>query len=123
MITKLSPISHIAEGSRARGELVFFSEAEVFGVVEGSLCQNSLEKLIIGPLAVIHGDIVGRGPIVIAGSVEGSVSSDTQVRCLPTARITGTILAPSIAISAGATVNARLLSARESRVRLVKAAA
>ena len=105
MITKLPTPSHIAEGSRIRGDLYFFSEAEVFGTVEGNVRQESLEPLSIGQFGWVHGDIRSTGPVLVSGRIDGEISSDTQVRVLSTARIEGTIRAPSIEIRPGAIVN------------------
>ncbi|MBI1859698.1 MAG: polymer-forming cytoskeletal protein [Deltaproteobacteria bacterium] len=122
MITKLSPPSHIAEGSRVRGDLYFFSEAEVFGTVEGNIRQESLEPVSIGQFGWIHGNVKSTGPIIISGRVDGEVSSDTQVRILPTARIEGNVRAPSIEIRSGAVVNGTFDTERVSTTSLKKAA-
>lgn len=108
MITNLTPPTHVSEGSQIRGDLFFFAEAEIYGVVDGRVLQQSLESLSIGPMSVVHGEIRSRGPVIVGGQVEGTLECDTQVRILSTARIEGTIVAASITIAPGAIVNATI---------------
>lgn len=122
MITKLSTPSHIAEGSRVRGDLYFFSEAEVFGTVEGNIRQESLESLAVGQFGWIHGSIRSAGPVLVSGRVDGEIVSDTQVKVLSTARIEGKICAPSIEVRFGAVVNGAFETSQDSIVKLKKVA-
>jgi cytoskeletal protein CcmA (bactofilin family) len=102
MVIEISPPTLIAEGTRVQGSLTFFSNTQVFGVVEGDLLQQSLEALQVGKGGWVNGSITSQGPVVIEGRVDGSISSTTKIRLLPTATVRGSLDAPQIEILAGA---------------------
>ncbi len=122
MIKKLDTVSHIAEGSRIRGDLYFFADAEVYGTVEGNIHQESLEHLAVGPLGWVHGHIHAEGPVIVGGRVDGEIRSSTLIRILPTARIDGNLSCPTVEVQPGAIVNGQFDSQPTSSTRLVKAA-
>jgi len=102
MLTEVLIPTLISEGSRVQGELTFSANTQVFGVVEGTLRQESLEPLQVGRSGWVQGEIVSRGPVLIEGRVDGNVFSHTQIRLLPTAVVNGTLRAPRIDIRPGA---------------------
>ena len=102
MLTEISPPTLVAEGTRIRGDFVFVSATQVYGIVEGNIDQQSLEQVQIGRTGWIHGSITSRGPVVVEGKVEGDIHSTTRVRLLPTAIVSGAIKAPHVDIRAGA---------------------
>lgn len=53
---------------------------------------------VIGVDALFRGDIKARGDIIIAGSIEGEVSSDTKIVIAAGGSVTGRILAPEVVI-------------------------
>ena len=108
MLTQLSPPTLISEGTRVQGDLIFFSHAHVFGIVEGALAQQSLEPIHVGKTGWVSGDIRSRGPILLEGRVDGDVESDTQIRVLATATVRGKISAPRVEIRAGAVLDGEL---------------
>jgi cytoskeletal protein CcmA (bactofilin family) len=92
----------IAEGSRVQGALTFSSSTHVFGVVEGEIIQQSLEPLFVGKGGWVHGSLSSQGPVHIEGRVDGNVYSNTSIRLLPGAQVTGALIAPKVEIRPGA---------------------
>ena len=105
MISNAAAPSLIAEGSRFRGDLSFFSETYVFGIVEGDLYQQSHEAIRVGASGWVHGRVISQGPVVVEGRVEGDIESAESIRLLPTATVSGRIKAPRIEVQGGAVVN------------------
>lgn len=102
MLNKIIPPTLIGEGCKSQGSLLFAAEAEVSGIVEGDLDQESTESLQIGKSGWIRGSIRSRGPVLIEGRVEGSVESKMKIHLGPTATVLGSLHAPSICVDAGA---------------------
>ena len=105
MVTEVAIPTVISEGGKIRGDLLFVSPTEIFGLVEGNLTQQCLETLRVGRTGWIHGSIYSQGPVVVEGRVTGNITSETRVTLSATASVQGEILAPSIEISAGALVD------------------
>lgn len=99
---ELAPPTLIAEGSRLQGALTFFSNAQIFGVVEGDVLQQSLETLCVGRTGWVNGTIVSQGPVVVDGRVDGNITCATHIHLSPTATVRGTLTAPTVSIRAGA---------------------
>ena len=108
MIQEVAAPTLVAEGSRFQGDISFFSETYIFGLVEGDLYQQSFETLHVGQSGWVHGKIVSRGPIIIEGKVEGNIYSTGLVRLTPTSIVRGEIKAPKIEIQPGARVDGTL---------------
>ena len=108
MVTRISPPTIIAEGSRTQGSLTFFSATQVFGLVEGEISQQSLEPLQIGKTGWVHGTIHSEGPVIVEGRVDGTIRSSTLIRVSRSATIHGSLDAPAIEISAGSFVEGDL---------------
>src|SRR5580658_24150 len=102
MIAEISPPTLIAEGTQLQGTLTFVSGVQVFGTVEGHLDQQSLEPLHVGSTGWVNGAINSQGPVIVEGRVDGDITSSTRIRLLPSAVVTGTLIAPAIDIRAGA---------------------
>lgn len=122
MIQEITPPTLIAEGTRVQGSLTFFSITQVFGVVEGELLQQTLDPIHIGKTGWVNGAITSQGPIVIEGRVEGIVTSQTQVKLLPTATVHGQLIAPSINIRPGAVFEGELKMEQKPQKHSKKAA-
>ena len=105
MITEATSPTLVAEGTRIQGSLTFFSEAGIFGIIEGDIVQQSLEPLQLGRSSWVHGTISAQGPILIEGRVEGDVKSLSKIVLAATASVTGSLTAPHIEIRAGAMFN------------------
>src|SRR5438309_1650781 len=108
MLTEILAPSLIAEGSRLHGTLTFLSSTQVFGSVEGEVCQESLDSLQVGKTGWVQGRISARGPVIIEGRVDGDVYSECLIRLLPTATVKGSLTAPAIDIRAGALLDGAL---------------
>ena len=53
---------------------------------------------VVGPEASFRGDIKARGDIVVAGNVEGEISSDTKIVIAAGGNVTGRLVATEIVI-------------------------
>jgi cytoskeletal protein CcmA (bactofilin family) len=105
MLSEINTVSHLAEASRVSGEIRFTSCAEIYGIVEGQLLQESLEALVVGRPGWVCGDIISKGPVTIAGRVCGNITSSSLIRLLPTAIVEAKLVAPVIEVYAGSIVN------------------
>lgn len=61
-------------------------------------------NVIIGEKGIIHGNIKSSG-IFVAGSVEGNITTDTEIHFTPSAKVTGNLSSQSIVIDEGASFN------------------
>jgi len=109
MVIEIPSPTVIAEGSRSQGTLTFFSNTQVFGVIEGEIHQQSLETLQIGKTGWVHGAIQSEGPVIVEGRVDGNISSTTVIRLLGSATVHGALNAPAIEILAGAFIEGELV--------------
>jgi cytoskeletal protein CcmA (bactofilin family) len=105
MLLELSPPTLIAEDSHIEGAVNFYSNAQIFGRVEGDVLQQSVDPLLIGTSGWVRGSVSSQGPIVISGRVEGTIHSKTRVELLPGALVQGTIVTACLQISPGAMLN------------------
>lgn len=55
-------------------------------------------QTVIGPEAVFRGDLKTKGDIVIAGTVEGEVTSEAKVIIAPGGNVTGRVLGSEVVI-------------------------
>lgn len=102
MIIEIPVPTIVAEGTKVNGDLTFFSGTQIFGVVEGSIFQQSLEPLQIGRCGWIHGDIQSEGPVIVEGRVEGSIRSDVRIVLTASAAVNGQLSGPRITVQPGA---------------------
>lgn len=105
MLLELSTPSLIAEDSHLTGEVNFYSNAQVYGRIEGDILQQSTDTLFIGNSGWIRGSISSQGPVIVAGRIEGSIQSKSKITLLPTAIVQGNIFSPNIQITPGAQFN------------------
>lgn len=89
----------IAPGTRIAGALSGKDDLEIHGTVDGPVHGEALVTIAAG--AKIGGDVRGRD-VVVAGELSHSVIASAVVRLTATARVTGDIEAPRIAIDEGA---------------------
>jgi cytoskeletal protein CcmA (bactofilin family) len=108
MVIEIPSPSIIAEGTTSQGSLTFQSNAQVFGVVEGEILQQSQENLHIGKTGWVHGNITSSGPIIVEGRVDGNIKSNTVIRLAQTATVHGILEAPAIQVIAGAFLEGEL---------------
>jgi cytoskeletal protein CcmA (bactofilin family) len=57
MINESGTPSLVSEGSHLKGEVTFFSEAGVYGIVEGTVIQQSSEEIRIGRGGWVRGGV------------------------------------------------------------------
>src|SRR4051812_20332639 len=100
MVTKIPSPTVISEGSKTQGSLTFQSNAQVFGIVEGELFQESQETLQIGKTGWVHGSIFSEGPVIVEGRVDGNIKSNTVIRISSSATVHGVLDAPAVKITA-----------------------
>lgn len=102
MINESSTPSLVSEGSHLKGEVTFFSEAGVYGVVEGIVKQQSSEEVRIGRGGWVRGGVDSVGPVVVEGKIEGDIVSKTKIELSSSAIVTGSLCSPRIFIAPGA---------------------
>ena len=105
MFLELPSPTTIAEGSRILGNLTFSSRAQIFGIVEGEVTQQTPDTLYIGQPGWVQGSISSHGAVIVEGRVDGNIHSLTQIHLLSSATVRGTLVAPNIAIQPGAIIN------------------
>lgn len=108
MIKRTQTPSMIAEATKLSGNVIFFSETHLYGVIEGDLHQQSTLPIHIGVTGWVHGSVRTQGPLTIEGRVDGHIISSHKVTLSPRAVVRGRIEAPRIEIQPGAIVEGEL---------------
>ena len=89
----------LSEGTEFKGNVSVQGPVRVYGKVEGHIrCED---ELVIGREGEVHGNLTGR-EVSIGGTVVGRVEAKEKAVLLGTARLTGDIRAPRVAIAEGA---------------------
>jgi cytoskeletal protein CcmA (bactofilin family) len=97
--------THIAAGTRLRGEIGGATEVRVEGEVVGEVRVDA--PVIVGADGVIEGPVTA--PVVrVGGRVIGDVHAADRVEVLATGSVEGTIAAPRIVIAEGAFFKGRV---------------
>jgi cytoskeletal protein CcmA (bactofilin family) len=91
-------VASLGRGSKVIGKVAFEGSARVDGEVEGEITVE--HSLNIGEAAIIAASIRAR-TIVVAGEVRGDITGQ-RIEVRPSARITGNLSAPVVAIHEGA---------------------
>ncbi len=91
--------THIAAGSRVRGEITGNTDLVVEGEIEGKLHLES--GVVVGSSGVVRGEIRA-GSVQVAGRVEGNVEGHKVVEILPSGTLEGDATSPRVVISDGA---------------------
>lgn len=109
-------ITHVAVGTRLRGEVSGSTELLIEGEVEGEIRVDA--TVTIGTEGSVHGPIAA--PTVrVSGSVVGSVVASDRVEVAPSGSVEGDISAPRVVIAEGAFFKGRVEmkgeGAREAR--------
>lgn len=92
-------LTHVAPGTRLRGEVTGPTELLIDGEVEGEVRVEA--TVTVGAEGAVLGPITA--PVVrVAGRVVGNVSAADRVEVSPTGSLEGDIAAPRIVISEGA---------------------
>jgi cytoskeletal protein CcmA (bactofilin family) len=64
----------------------------------GAAAAGKSGATVIGPEATLRGDVKSKGDVVVSGSIEGEVSSDTKVIVAKGGAVTGRISATEIVL-------------------------
>jgi cytoskeletal protein CcmA (bactofilin family) len=89
----------IGAGITIEGEITTDEDVVVHGTVRGKL--QAKEGVAVESGAVVEADIHG-GPLTVAGSVTGNITSTDRVDLQPGARVIGNVKAVRITIADGA---------------------
>jgi cytoskeletal protein CcmA (bactofilin family) len=92
-------ITHIAPGSRVRGEISGATELLVEGEVEGEIRIDAVVR--IGTEGLVQGPITAQ-VVRVGGRVVGDVTAADRVEVAPSGTLEGNIAAPRIVIAEGA---------------------
>ena len=103
------------------GELTSREDMTVHGQIKGQISMES-GGLVIGPSANVEADVhVAR--IVIHGTFAGDIAAAERVELMPTATVTGTLLAPAVLLHDGALFNGAIEIDRKAKAGAPRAAA
>lgn len=92
-------LTHVAPGTRLRGEVTGATELLIDGEVEGEVRVEAV--VTVGAEGAVHGPITA--PVVrVAGRVVGNVLAADRVEVSPTGSLEGDVAAPRIVVSEGA---------------------
>jgi cytoskeletal protein CcmA (bactofilin family) len=91
--TVIGPDTHI------KGEMVFDTDAHILGTFEGRITSRG--QIHVGEGATCRAILEG-ATVVVDGTVEGNITGAKRVLLNATARVTGDITAPSMAVAEGA---------------------
>jgi cytoskeletal protein CcmA (bactofilin family) len=95
------------------GELTSREDMTVHGQIKGQISMES-GGLVIGPSANVEADVhVAR--IVIHGTFAGDIAAAERVELMPTATVTGTLLAPAVLLHDGALFNGAIEIDRQAK--------
>lgn len=98
-------MTHVAPGTRLRGEVTGATELLIDGEVEGEVRLEA--AVTVGAEGSVAGPITA--PVVrIAGRVVGDVAAADRVEVAPTGSLEGNVTAPRIVISEGAFFKGRV---------------
>jgi len=92
-------ITHIAPGSRVKGEISGPTELLIEGEVEGEIRIDAV--VMIGTEGLVQGPITAQ-VVRIGGRVFGDVTAVDRVEVAPSGSLEGNIVAPRIVIAEGA---------------------
>lgn len=98
-------ITHIAPGTRIRGEVTGPTELLVEGEVEGEIRVDA--PVIVGGEGVVQGPITAQ-VVRVGGRVFGNVVAADRVEVAPSGTLEGDILSPRITIAEGAFFKGRV---------------
>jgi cytoskeletal protein CcmA (bactofilin family) len=102
----------LGPGLHFHGTLAGRDNSIVFGRVTGRAELDG--SLVLAPGSVWEGDIAA-DIVIIAGEVAGNVSARRKIELTATARVSGDLVSPSIAIAKGAAYDGRIHAPRKTR--------
>jgi cytoskeletal protein CcmA (bactofilin family) len=107
--SKIKQGSLIGPGTHVAGQVFFGGELFVEGSVHGSVCAlpDQPATLVISDQARIDGE-VRVAHLVVAGTINGQVTSSQAIEFRPSARVTGDVYYRRIEMQRGSIVEGRL---------------
>jgi len=107
--SKIEQGSLIGPGTHVVGQVFYSGQLYVEGSVHGSVCALPDEPgtLVISDQARIDGE-VRAAHLVVAGTINGQVTSDQAIEFRPSARVTGDVVYNRMEMQRGSIVEGRL---------------
>ncbi len=93
-------VTTIGQDTHITGEMRFTETARILGKLDGSISSEG--EVQIGPDARCAATIEA-ARVVIEGEIEGDVRATERLELLPTARVTGDLVARTLVVAEGAT--------------------
>jgi len=103
-----------------KGELTAHEDVVIAGRVEGSISVTG-HLVVVEAGAHVAGDVTAAG-IVVAGTVEGSLTAEERIQVQAGADLEGDLSAPLVIVADGAVVNGRVETVAASARRKLKIA-
>lgn len=91
--------AYLDRGSKISGKISFEGPARIDGEVEGEI--NAKDSLAIGETAIITAHIRAAS-VSVAGKVSGDIVATQRIEIRPSAKVSGDITAPVLAVQEGA---------------------
>jgi cytoskeletal protein CcmA (bactofilin family) len=98
-------ITHVAPGSRVKGELGGSTELLIEGEVEGEIRVDA--PVMIGTEGIVQGPILAH-VVRVGGRVFGNVTATERIEVSPSGSVEGDVSAPRIIIAEGAFFKGRV---------------
>jgi cytoskeletal protein CcmA (bactofilin family) len=98
-------MTHIAPGSRIRGEITGPTELLIEGEVEGEVRVDSV--VVVGTEGVVQGPVSAQ-TVRVSGRVVGNIQASDRVEIAPAGSLEGDIAAPRVVIAEGAFFKGRV---------------
>ena len=119
--TEATTGAHIGKSVVIKGELSGSEDLIVEGEVEGSIVLNG-HSLTVGQNGRVRASVKAR-QVVVAGRVEGNISSGDRLDLRKTATVLGDVQTQHLAIEDGAYLKGKVETMRENRLEPKAAAA
>ena len=111
--------TYIDSRTKINGQLSFEGRAQIDGQIDGEIVSQS--SLVIGHDALVKATIKAAS-VVVAGTVSGEISAGERIELQPSAKMSGSLTAPRIAIDEGAVFEGNCTMTRRERDEELKPA-
>jgi cytoskeletal protein CcmA (bactofilin family) len=91
--------AYLDSRTKINGQLTFEGPAQIDGQIEGEIVARS--SLVIGHGALVTANIKAAS-VVVAGTVSGEITATERIEIRPSAKISGNLAAPRMAMHEGA---------------------
>ena len=96
---RLEGLTYLNQGSKISGKLYFEGPAEIDGQIDGEIVAK--DSILIGESAVVIAPIMATS-IIVAGKVKGDIIGARRIELLPSAKVSGRLIAPDLVVHKGA---------------------